>query len=66
MLGMAMGEDGSVEYENFLEDLQSVVAERVDALRTKQSASPPKAFLDDEKVVRDWPELSGRIVEEFR
>jgi len=61
-----MGDDGSVEYDHFLEDLQSVIAERVDELRTKQSASPPKAFLDDEKIVRDWPELGGRIIEEFR
>jgi hypothetical protein len=46
--------------------LQSVVAERVDELRTQQSASPPQAFLDDEKVIRDWPDLAGRIIEEFR
>jgi hypothetical protein len=63
---MSAADDESVEYEHFLEDLQSVVAERVDALRTRQSASPPKAFLDDNKVVRDWPELAGRIIEEFR
>ena len=61
-----MTDDGSVEYENFLEDLQSVVAERVEALRAQQSAMPPKAFLDPEKVVRDWPELAGRIAEEYR
>jgi hypothetical protein len=61
-----MDEQDSAEFESFLTDLQSVVAERVDELRTKQSASPPKAFLDDEKVIRDWPDLAGRIIEEFR
>ena len=61
-----MADDGSVEYNDFLEDLQSVVAERVEELRARQSALTPKAFLDDDKVVRDWPELSGRIVEELR
>lgn len=54
------------EYDNFLEDLQSVVAERVEELRRRQSALTPKAFLDDEKVVREWPEISGRIVEDLR
>jgi hypothetical protein len=35
-------------------------------LRRRQSALTPKAFLDDEKVVREWPEISGRIVEDLR
>jgi hypothetical protein len=61
-----MDEQDSAEFESFLTDLQSVVAERVDELRTQQSASPPQAFLDDEKVIRDWPDLAGRIIEEFR
>ena len=56
----------SREYSTFLEDLQSVVAERVEQLRARQSAVTPKAFLDNEKVVRDWPDLAGRIVEDFR
>jgi hypothetical protein len=54
------------EYDDFLEDLQSVVAERVEELRKRQSALTPKVFLDDEKVVREWPELSGRIIEDLR
>ena len=59
-------EPASGEYDDFLEDLQSVVAERVEELRARQSAMTPSAFIDDEKVVRDWPELAGRIVEEYR
>ena len=61
-----MAEQHSSEYEDFLEDLQSVVAERVEELRARQSAKTPKAFLDDEKVVRDWPDVGGRIIEEWR
>ncbi|MDQ2890234.1 MAG: hypothetical protein M3R65_06715 [Gemmatimonadota bacterium] len=56
----------SAEYDDFLADLQSVVAERVEELRARQSAHTPSAFNDDEKIVREWPELSGRIIEEFR
>lgn len=59
------GESGN-EYEDFLEDLQSIVAERVEELRTRQSAASPPAFLDPAKVVMEWPDLAGRIVEEFR
>ncbi len=58
--------DESAEYDDFLTDLQSVVAQRVEELRARQSAATPAAFNDDEKVVREWPELSGRIIEEFR
>jgi hypothetical protein len=58
--------DETREYDNFLEDLQAVVAERVEELRARQSAETPQAFLDDEKVVRDWPEIAGRVIEELR
>jgi hypothetical protein len=58
--------DETAEYDDFLTDLQSVVAQRVEELRARQSAETPAAFNDDEKVVRVWPELSGRIMEEFR
>jgi hypothetical protein len=58
--------DETTEYDDFLTDLQSVVAQRVEELRARQSAETPAAFNDDEKVVRVWPELSGRIMEEFR
>ncbi len=58
--------DESAEYDTFLTDLQSVVAERVEELRARQSAQTPPAFDDNEKVVREWPELAGRIMEEFR
>jgi hypothetical protein len=58
--------DESEEYDDFLTDLQSVVAERVEQLRARQSAETPATFNDDEKVVREWPELAGRIMEEFR
>lgn len=58
--------DESGEYDEFLTDLQSVVAQRVEELRARQSAETPAAFNDDEKVVRVWPELAGRIMEEFR
>ena len=58
--------DESGEYDDFLTDLQSVVAHRVEELRAAQAAQTPPAFTDDEKVVRDWPEISGRIVEELR
>jgi len=58
--------ESSSEYSDFLHDLQSVVAERVEALRAAQSAMTPRAFQDDEKVVMDWPELAGRVVEELR
>jgi hypothetical protein len=61
-----MESGGADEYDNFLEDLQSVVAERVEELRKRQSALTPKAFLDEEKVVREWPELSGRVIEDLR
>ena len=54
------------EYDDFLTDLQSVVAQRVEELRARQSAQTPAAFNDEEKVVRDWPEIAGRIMEEFR
>lgn len=56
----------SADYDNFLTDLQEVVAQRVEELRARQGAEPPPAFLDDEKVVRDWPELAGRVIEELR
>ncbi|HEY8312273.1 MAG TPA: hypothetical protein VIG47_17025 [Gemmatimonadaceae bacterium] len=58
--------DESAEYDDFLTDLQSVVAQRVEELRARQSAETPAAFNDDEKVVREWPEATGRIMEEFR
>jgi hypothetical protein len=58
--------DETAEYDDFLTDLQSVVAQRVEELRARQSAETPAAFADDEKVVREWPELSGRIMDEFR
>lgn len=58
--------DETGEYDNFLEDLQAVVAERVEELRARQSAETPPAFTDDEKVVRDWPEIAGRVIEELR
>lgn len=61
-----MAGEGRNEYESFLEDLQSVVSERVEELRTRQSAATPPTFLDPTKVVREWPDLSGRIIEEFR
>ncbi|MGI8546477.1 MAG: hypothetical protein ACR2M1_03950 [Gemmatimonadaceae bacterium] len=54
------------EYDDFLSDLQAVVAERVEELRARQSAESPAAFRDDEKVVRDWPEMGGRVMEEVR
>ncbi len=57
--------DESAEYQNFLEDVQSMIAERVEVLRARQSAMTPKVFLDSEKVVRDWPELAGRILEDL-
>ena len=56
----------SAEYDNFLTDLQAVVAQRVEELRARQSAETPPAFKDDEKIVREWPDLIGRIVEELR
>ena len=61
-----MDEFSGKEYHSFVTDLQSVVAERVDELRTRRRASPPKAFLDSEKVISIWPELSGLIIEELR
>ena len=56
----------SAEYDNFLTDLQAVVAQRVEELRARQSAETPPAFKDDEKIVREWPDLIGRIIEELR
>jgi len=56
----------SAEYDAFLEDLQSIVAERVEEIRARQSAVTPKAFLDDEKTIREWPDVTGRIIEEYR
>lgn len=54
------------EYDDFLSDLQAVVAERVEELRARQSADSPAAFKDDDKVVREWPEMGGRVMEELR
>ncbi len=54
------------EYDNFLTDLQAVVAERVEELRARQSAETPPAFTDENKVVREWPEMAGRVMEEMR
>lgn len=59
-------DDPLKEYEGFLEDLQSLVAERVEEIRALQSSTPPAAFADLAKVVRDWPELVGRVIEDFR
>lgn len=56
----------SADYDNFLTDLQEVVAQRVEELRARQSAETPAAFQDDEKVVREWPELAGRVIDELR
>lgn len=61
-----MANPESADYDNFLTDLQAVVAQRVEELRAHQGAEPPPAFLDDDKVVRDWPELAGRVIEELR
>lgn len=61
-----MANPESADYDNFVTDLQEVVAQRVEELRARQAAEPPPAFLDDEKVVRDWPELAGRVIEELR
>ncbi|HXC25013.1 MAG TPA: hypothetical protein VNU46_03795 [Gemmatimonadaceae bacterium] len=61
-----MPDDPATEYDAFLEDLQSIVADRVEQLRARQSATPPAAFVDPAKVVRDWLELTGRVLEEFR
>lgn len=61
-----MAGEGGNEYQSFLEDLQAVVSERVEELRTRQSAATPAAFLDPAKVVREWPDLGGRIIEEFK
>lgn len=61
-----MAGEGGNEYQSFLEDLQAVVSDRVEELRTRQSAATPTAFLDAAKVVREWPDLSGRIIEEFK
>jgi len=58
--------DEEQEYESFLTDMQSVVAERVEEIRARRSAETPAAFLDDEKVVREWPDVAGRIIEELR
>ncbi len=63
---MGMAEDKSADYDSFLNDLQAVVAERVEELRARQSAFTPAAFKDDEKVVREWPDPAGRIIEEIR
>lgn len=54
------------DYDDFLSDLQSVVAARVEELRARRSAEPPPEFLDDEKVVREWLDITGRIMEELR
>jgi hypothetical protein len=61
-----MDNHSNAEYDNFLEDLQSEVAQRVEMLRARQSAMTPNAFLDNEKIVRDWPDLAGRIMEDVR
>jgi hypothetical protein len=61
-----MADDPGTEYDAFLEDLQSVVAERVEQLRARQSALTPAVFVDPAKVVREWPDLAGRVIEEFR
>jgi hypothetical protein len=61
-----MDDQKAKEFESFVSDLQSIVAERVDELRTRQSARPPRSFLDSEKVILVWPELSGLIIEELR
>ena len=54
------------DYDDFLEELQSAVAERVETLRARQSAVTPNVFLDREKFLRDWPDLTGRMIEEIR
>lgn len=54
------------EYEEFLTDLQSVIAERVEELRARRSVEPPAVFLDGDKAVREWPDVAGRIIEELR
>ncbi len=61
-----MPDQDAPEYDSFLTDQQAVVAERVEELRARQSAETPSAFKDDDKVVRDWPEMTGRVMEEMR
>ncbi len=61
-----MPDQDTPEFDNFLTDLQAVVAERVEDLRARQSADSPAAFKDEDKVVREWPEMSGRVMEEMR
>lgn len=61
-----MPDPDAPDYDSFLTDLQAVVAERVEELRARQSAATPPAFEDDDKVVREWPEMAGRVMEEMR
>lgn len=61
-----MSDHETPEYDSFLTDLQAVVAERVEELRARQSAETPPAFKENDKVVRGWPEMAGRVMEEVR
>jgi len=64
---------GPDEFFDFVSEVAQVVAEHV----TNSGGTPaqPSAqldsmvdefFLDDEKVVWDWPDVSGRVIEDLR
>ncbi len=58
------------EFLSFVSDVAQVVAKHV---ATPESAAPTVPsppiddfFLDDEKVIWDWPDVGGRVIEELR
>jgi hypothetical protein len=36
------------------------------ATRASSGGDADEFFLDDEKIVWDWPDVAGRVIEEFR
>jgi hypothetical protein len=64
---------GPGEFFDFVSDVAQVVAEHVSnsgGAPTQSSAQltsiADEFFLDDEKVVWDWPDVSGRVIEDPR
>ena len=62
---MLSGSDHAGEYDDFLSEITAALVERVEKLGD-DSPSAAGVFLDPEKVILAWPELSGLVIEELR
>lgn len=58
------GADAS--FSSFLAEITESVGEKFELLHGSLPSAPDPVFTDDAKTVRDWPDVSGLIIEELR